>query len=295
MNYTNLDVYTCENCGMEILSDINTGVTSCFYCKNTLLLKNRLESEFNPDYIIPFKITKEVAIKTLKKFCKPKCLIPGIFNIKKYIKDIRGIYVPFRIYDFDSTGEIEVEGNKITTWVSNGNKYIKTDKYSVIRAGNISFDNISVCCSKKIENEIMKYVEPFDYKDFKKFNYSYLLGFLSEKYNLTNEEMIKEANNKAKNLFIEEMKKDIKGYDKITEIKNSINLNNLNSYNVLLPIWFLNIKYKNKVYTFVMNGQTGKIEGNIPVDIKKTIFMWISLFVIVFIVLLLLNLLKVIL
>lgn len=288
-NNIEIDVYTCNNCGAEIIADENTSATSCIYCKNTAILKNKLEGIFNPDYLIPFKTTKEEAIQAFKKLTKGKWLMPKAFNMKKNIKDISGIYVPFWIYDFDSTGVIEAKCEKISTWTSRDYKYTKTDKYKSIRGGNISFQNIPVDGSKKFQNDIMNSIEPYDYKDLKKFNYSYLSGFLSEKYDVNNEESKLEANTRAKNSFIQEMKKDMKGYDNVVITDNSINLYNLKSSYVLLPVWILNIKYKDKFYMFAMNGQTGKIVGDIPIDIKKAIFIWIGLFTSIFIILLLLN------
>jgi len=289
-----IDVYTCSNCGAEIIADINTSATSCIYCKNTAILKNKLEGIFNPDYLIPFKTTKQDAVSAFKKLSKGKWLMPKQFNLKRNIKDISGIYVPFWVYSYDSTGVIETESEKLSTWTSDGYRYTKTDKYKCIRGGNISFENIPVDGSKKFQNDIMNSIEPYDYKDLKKFNYSYLSGFLSEKYDITKEESKIEAINRTKNSFIDQMKKDIKFYDNVRVVDNSINLYNEKSFYVLLPVWLLNIKYKNKIYTFAMNGQTGKIVGDIPIDIKKAVFIWITLFIIIFIILLLLNLFKVI-
>lgn len=289
----NFDLYICKNCGAEIIADANTSATSCIFCKNTAILKNKLEGKFNPKYIIPFKTIKEDAINNFKKCGKGKWLMPKEFNIKRNIKDIFGVYVPFWIYDFDSTGIIEADCNKISKWTSSGYRYVKTDTYKVVRGGNIKFKNIPVDGSNKYHNNIMNSIEPFDYNDMEEFNYSYLSGFMAEKYDVTLEQTKEEAISRAKNSFIKEMKKDIIGYDNIKGVENSINLYNSKSNYVLLPVWFLNIKYKDKIHTFAMNGQTGKIVGNIPIDIKKTIIIWISLFISIFVLIILLNLLGV--
>ena len=290
-NNTEIDIYTCENCGAQIIADANTSATSCIYCKNTAILKNKLEGIFNPDYLIPFKTTKEDAINTFKKFTKGKWLMPKAFNIKKNIKDISGIYVPFWIYSYDSTGVIEAKCEKVSTWTSGDYRYTKTDEYRVIRGGNVAFKNIPVDGSKKFQNDIMNSIEPYDYKDLKEFNYSYLSGFLSEKYDMSKEESKNEANQRAKNSFISQMKSDIKFYDSKRVVDSSINLYNEKSFYVLLPVWFLNIKYKDKIYPFAMNGQTGKFVGDIPIDVKKAIFIWVGLFISIFIILLLINIL----
>ena len=281
-NEEGLDVYTCNNCGASIVVDPNVSTTSCVYCKNTAILKDKLHGEFNPNFVIPFKHTKEDAIAAFKKLGKGKPLMPKAFNIKKNIKEITGIYIPFWLYDFDAAGEIDADCKRITTWRSGNYRYTKTDTYLVTRGGNMNFEKVPVDGSKRFPNDIMNSIEPFDYNDLKDFNYSYLSGFLSEKYDMTSDEVIEEAITRAKNSFVEEMKRDIKGYNTVIPTTNSINLNNTKKQYVLLPVWMLNVKYKDKIHTIAMNGQTGKMVGNIPVDVKKAIFMWILIFAISF-------------
>ena len=58
--------YTCKNCGAIVICDINTTATECVYCGNTTIIKDRLQGEFKPDKIIPFKTVKEDAIESFK-------------------------------------------------------------------------------------------------------------------------------------------------------------------------------------------------------------------------------------
>ena len=288
-----IDIYSCPNCGAQIIADPNTSTTSCVYCKNTAILKDKLQGEFNPNYVIPFKFTKEDAINAFKKLGKGKILMPKAFNDKNNINEMSGIYIPFWLYDYDADGVIEADCKRITTWRSGNYRYTKTDTYLVTRGGTMSFERIPVDGSKRFENDIMNSIEPFEYKDLKEFNYSYLSGFLSEKYDVTKDEAMNEAIGRAKNSFIEEMKKDIVGYNTVVPTKDSINLNNKNDCYVLLPVWMLNIKYKDKIYTFAMNGQTGKLIGNIPIDKKKAVIIWILLFIVTFALLFLICYFKV--
>lgn len=278
-NINGMDVYICNNCGAQIIADENTSTTSCVYCKNTAILKNKLQGEFNPKYVIPFRHTKEDAINAFKKLGKGKILMPKAFNDLKNINEMSGIYIPFWLYNYDADGTIEANCNRITTWTSGNYRYTKTDTYLATRSGKMSFENIPVDGSKRFENDIMNSIEPFDYKDLKNFNYSYLSGFLSEKYDVTKEEAEEDAKSRAKSSFVDEIKKDIKGYNTVLVKSQNINLNNPQNSYVLLPVWMLNIKYKDKIYTFAMNGQTGKLIGNIPIDKKKAILLWIIMFV----------------
>lgn len=289
---SDIDVYLCNNCGAQIIADPNVSTTSCVYCKNTAILKDKLQDEFNPDYVIPFKFTKEDAITAFKNLEKGRILMPKTFNSKKNIEEMSGIYIPFWLYNYDSNGMIEANCKRITSWRSGNYRYTKTDTYVVTRGGDMRFEHIPVDGSKRFPNDIMNSIEPFDYKDIKEFNYSYLSGFLSEKYDVTKDEAIEEATKRAKNSFIEEMKKNIVGYNVVTPIKDSINLKNTSHSYVLLPVWMLNVKYKDKIYTFAMNGQTGKLVGNIPIDKKRATLVWLIIFVITFIIIFIIFYLK---
>lgn len=281
-----LSGYICKNCGASIIVDENVSATSCIYCKNTAILKSNLEGIFNPDYIIPFKYTKEDAINAFKKIGKGKVLMPKEFSNQKNINETSGIYIPFWLYSYEVNGEIEADCKRITTWRSGDYRYTKTDSFIAHRSGNVILNNIPVDGSKRFSNDIMNSIEPFDYKEMQSFNFSFLSGFLSEKYDVSKKEAEEDAKKRASNTFIDAMKNDIVGYNTVIPIKDNINLNNKAISYALLPVWLLNIKYKNKIYTFAMNGQTGKIVGNIPIDIKKAIFIWVTIFVIVFFILL---------
>ena len=292
-NANGMDIYICNNCGAQIVADENTSTTSCVYCKNTAILKNKLQDEFNPDYLIPFRYTKEDAIGSFKKLGKGKILMPRAFNDPKNINEMSGIYIPFWLYDYDADGVIEANCNRITTWTRGDYMYTKTDTYLAIRGGKMSFDKVPVDGSKRFENDIMNSIEPFDYKDLKDFNYSYLSGFLSEKYDVTKEEAENDAIKRVKSSFTNEMKNDIRGYNTVLVKSENINLNNKKNSYVLLPVWMLNIKYKEKIYTFAMNGQTGKLIGNIPIDKKKAVIVWSLVFIVISLVIFLVLYLKV--
>lgn len=280
-----IDTYICNNCGAEIITDDNTSATSCVYCKNTAILKNKLQGEFNPKYLIPFKKTKEDAIEAFKKIGKGKIFTPKEFTDKNNINEMSGIYIPFWIYDYKAEGEIKANCKRITTWTSRNYRYTKTDTFLATREGEMSLSKVPVDGSKRFPNDIMNSIEPFDYNELKEFNYSYLSGFLSEKYDVTKEEAEEDAILRAKNSFIESLKKDIVGYNIVVKTSDNINLSNTDNAYVLLPVWMLNIKYKEKIYTFAMNGQTGKLIGDIPIDKKKAIITAILIFVSIILIL----------
>ncbi len=289
-DFTGMDIYTCNNCGAQIVADENTSATFCVYCKNTAILKNKLVDEFNPDYVIPFKFTKEDAIEKFKKIHKP--LMPKIFNNPKNIEETKGIYIPFWLYNIDTNGSIEADCKRIISWTRGNYHYTKTDVYIAKRSGNINYTRVPVDGSKHFDDDVMNSIEPFNYNELKEFNHSYLSGFLAEKYDVLSDEALEIAFKRAEASTINTLKNDIKGYTTVSIKNNSINKENQKNEYALLPVWLLNVKYKNKLHTFAMNGQTGKLIGDIPVDPVKAIIWWIVIFggvMIIFVVLYLIG------
>lgn len=276
---SSLDVYKCKDCGAEIIADENTSATFCVYCKNTAILKNKLVGKFEPKGIIPFYNTKEDAQEAFKKICKKKPFSPKTFSDPKNISDMRGIYIPFWLYDCTIDGNITADAKKISTWVSGNRQYTKTDTYRCVRGGTVSYQKIPVDGSKHFDNAIMNSIEPFDYSKLVDFNYAYLSGFLAEKYDENSDECFIEAKTRAEGSATEILKNDIKGYNTCVVVNKNFNTTTVNNEYALLPVWMLNIKYKDKIYPFAMNGQTGKLIGNIPVNKTKVVITSIIMFV----------------
>lgn len=277
-NNKELDVYRCPNCNANIIADKNTTATFCIYCGSTSIIKERLVGEFKPSKIIPFKTTKEEAIKAFKDFKKGKIFAPDDFNNEENIQKITGVYIPFWAYNCSAQADLDFNVQNISRWRSGNYRYTKTDFYSVKRAGNMKFDKVPVDGSRKFDDNTMDSIEPFLYEDLKDFNISYLSGFLSEKYDVNIEEASVRAKERISNTVIDEFKSTIKNYNIVSLSNSKIDVNTNESEYILLPVWMLNIKYNEIPYLFAMNGQTGKMIGDIPIDNKKFITKWIKTF-----------------
>lgn len=267
----NIDEYNCPNCGAVVITDENTVATHCIYCGNTTIIKNRLQGEFKPDKIIPFKTQKQDAINAFQKFVEKKWFAPKEFHNKENIEKISGVYIPFWLYDCSSEGNITANATKVRHWTSGSYSYTDTDTYRCIREGNVEFIDLPVDGSTKFDDNIMDSIEPYDYKEFTKFNRSYLSGFLAEKYDLDNNEVYSRAEERMKNTLINNLKTSIHGYTSVVVTDSNVNIDKGQIEYALLPVWMMNIKYKDKMYTFAMNGQTSKMVGNVPIEPKKLI------------------------
>ena len=281
--------YICPKCNAD-LTLISNNIFKCEYCKSKYNYDEvKKDNNIVPDFMIPFKITKGKAIKEYKKLIKSNILTPAKFKNIKVINKIEGIYVPCYVYDFESNGVVEFEGYKENKWKSSGSKYKKTDTYRFIRGGSMSLERIPIISSNALEDNILDLVGPYDYKDLVPFNPSNIKKYKIYNYDNTKEELSNQVIDKSKKYFSLEMKKDLKDYNNIECTNDSINLYNTRTNSVLIPAYVLTIKYKNKYYEYIVNGQNGKISGSIPINKKIIVYIWILLFILVFSISLLIN------
>lgn len=285
---TNYYEYNCKDCGAKIIADENTAATFCVYCGNTAILKEKLSGKFAPDMIIPFKNEKEKAIEAFKSLNKGRPLMPNFFNDEKNIEKIKGVYIPFWLYDVKVNGELDATSTTSTTWTVGDTVYTKTDTYRLEREGEMSFNKIPVDGSTRFDNDIMNTIEPFNYSELEEYNHAYLSGFLAEKYDVDEETSFKDAEERSLNSARDTIKDDM-GMGIKTIVNDTLASTKILTKYVLLPVWMINVKYKDKFYTFAMNGQTGEFVGNIPVDKKKAFIYGILTFVITFILVVLIS------
>ena len=104
-------VYSCPSCGAQLICEETTAATSCPYCGNPTVIPEQFSGILKPDYILPFKLSKEDAVSALKRHYKGKLLLPKLFRDNNHIEELRGIYVPFWLFD----GEAEGSANYMAT------------------------------------------------------------------------------------------------------------------------------------------------------------------------------------
>ncbi len=258
--------YICQSCGAQIAGDGNTAATECVYCGNPVVLAGQMSGMNKPNYVIPFKLDKEAAKTALRNFYKGKPLLPKMFKSENRIDKITGLYVPFWLFDCDADARILFDATTVNTWTSGEYRYTKTSHYNATRAGVIGFDRIPADGSSKMDDAYMDAIEPFNYSDMVDFQSAYLAGYLADKYDVDSEASIPRANLRVKNSTEDAFKSTVTGYHSVTIKNSNIHIENGSIKYAMLPVWMLNTKYKGKMYTFAMNGQTGKLVGKLPVD-----------------------------
>ena len=261
-----LRVYCCNSCGGEIVGDETTGATECPFCGNPVVMMGQFAGDLKPDLVIPFKVDKKAAVEALKKHYQGKKLLPKVFKDQNHIKEVKGIYVPFWLFDTEADAHVRYKATRVRHWSDSRYDYTETQYYSVTRAGGLGFRDVPVDGSTKMDDTLMESIEPFDIRQAVDFQTAYLAGFLADKYDVDSQQSIARANERIRTSTENAFASTVKGYTTVMPVNTNIRLNNGKTKYALYPVWILNTVWNDKKFTFAINGQTGKLAGDLPMD-----------------------------
>ena len=264
-----MKAYNCPSCGAALVCEETTAATSCPYCGNPTVVPGQFAGLRKPDLIIPFAQTKDAAIAALKQHCKGKFLLPKSFRDENHIAEIKGVYVPFWLFDCDADADIAYACTRSYTRRSGDNMITTVKHYDVRRSGSMSFERVPVDASSKMPDGHMAASEPFDYTQFKPFSSAYLPGFLADIYDVEAADCAPRAEARCADAIAASLRDTVIGYTSCTERHRNVRLQRGKAHYALLPVWMLFTKWRDKDYLFAMNGQTGRMVGDLPVSWGK--------------------------
>ena len=270
-------VYVCESCGGEIICEETTGATRCPFCDNPVVMKKQFSGDLRPDLIIPFKIDSDAAVEALKKHMSGKKFIPKIFKDENHIKEIKGIYVPEWLFNCEAKANVTFHGEQMNTWSDMDFSYTEKNVYRIRREGTVTISDLPVDGSKKMDDTLMESIEPFDVSEAVEFSTVYLSGYLADRYDVSADESIERANERIKKSAMDEMRSTVDdNFMNVSAETANINVDSGSYRYALYPVWLLNTKWNDQNFVFAVNGQTGKIVGDLPTD-KGAFWKWVGI------------------
>ena len=258
--------YSCPSCGAEIMADETTAAQFCAYCGNPVILKGRVSGEAKPDKIIPFKITKEQAQQEVHRFLAKKKFVPKPFLSTSILEKMMGVYHPFWMTDADTDCAMDAEATTVTVWISSNKRYTRTKFFNIYRRGDIHFEDIATNALRDTDKVLVEGVLPFPVEAHRDFDMAYMSGFYAKRNDLTREDVRDEVTRRMREYAAALLKQTVVGYDSVKVQRQAVIVNKSNWDYTLLPIWLLHYTYRGKIYTFAVNGYTGKIFGDLPIS-----------------------------
>ncbi len=284
---SNTVMYTCQSCGAEVIADKTTAATFCIYCHNPVVISNRLTGAFRPDRVIPFQIAEQDAQDRFFAFCKQKHFLPKAFIAQAELDKIKGVYYPYWLIDSLKDGCMFATAKKIRTWRVGDEKFTETKTFRVKRAGTIDFHDFPFPALSGEHSKALKYVNPYDDKDFKPFTMAYLSGFLAEKRNTEQAEVQTDVDKELKEYATRIYKDTIVDYDTVHVDSVEVRTVQEKWNYAMMPVWMMNFQYEGRDFLYAMNGQTGKTYGELPLSKGKLAAFGAILFAVLFLICLL--------
>ena len=264
-----LVAYECKNCGGEVVGDKNMASTKCPYCESPIVISSKFEGSLKPDLVIPFKLNKHAATDELKKHINSIKLAPGAFKSDNHIKELKGVYVPFWLFDANIHAKADYSAEKVKKHEDAQYEYTETSYYDVMREGDMVFKNVPADASSKMDDSLMDSIEPYDVKDAVPYSSAYMAGYLADKYDVTAEQCAPRADTRMKHTAEDLLRGQVKDYDSVNQKNSYITKSKVSHKYALYPVWILNTVWNGNKYTFAMNGQTGKLVGDVPCSNAK--------------------------
>lgn len=271
-----VSIFTCPNCGGSISSNEAEAVEYCLYCGSFVTLNSQVEKVSRPNFIIPFSRTKEDCIKSYSGMIKRKLYAPKEFRNKEFLGGFKGIYIPYWTYGYEFGPDISLNG---VTETRNGD-YITKHHYTINCKAQGELDGISYDASSTFDDDISGRITPYDTKKLVPFKTPYMFGFYADTADIDAEVYHEDAAEIARDEIWDKVTGDPqikngelsnperpstgKAFDNTFKIKER-------RYLSMLPVWFLTWRNKDRVAYSVVNGESGAIYSEVPVDIKRYI------------------------
>lgn len=262
-------VYKCESCGAELETTQSTASITCPYCNNNVVITERLSGGLKPNYVIPFAFTKKELPQKIEAFFGDKKYLPDDFINENVVGKAVGIYVPFWLFDCEVGGRVNFNATRSHVIDTPKETITETSFYLLQREGTMTFENVPVDASIRMDNDLMDSIEPYDYSKMIPFEEAYLSGYVADRFDSDPDAEIPRANKRTVQTAFDTMKTTTTGFLTVTHRSSSLKLNRADVKYALLPVYVLNCEYEGKSYRYAVNGQTGKVVGELPISKKK--------------------------
>lgn len=260
-------IFTCPQCGGEILSTDTSVAEFCSFCGASTILYSRIRKEKRPAYIIPFQKTKEDCKNAYSAFMKKAIFAPDDFKDPKRIDSFRGIYMPYWAFHMTQNQPFTLKGTRTHT---RGN-YTYTDHYALSGELDASYQGLSYDASSSFDDNISEKLAPYNIKEIKPFTPAYLSGFYADTSDVPSSVYALDATETASNASMNEIFRTpaFSSYSLMGNSDIQLNTDISNADSAMFPVWFLSYRNGDRVAYATINGQTGKIVSDLPVDLKK--------------------------
>ncbi len=270
-NASDLPIYNCRSCGAELIAPPEQFALACPYCGNNIVLTQKTSGKLRPDGLIPFRIDSGSLPGAVSRYYRGKALLPKKMFSESTMGKVTGVYVPFWIFNGTVSGSLSFTGETSSTSREGDYQVTTTKTYALDRDVSMRFENVPVDASGRISDKMMDSLEPFDFGDTVPFDMRYLAGFTADRFDVAKHKIEGRAKKRMFTTADDSVRARVgAGYSNVKRSGGKLDLSLTAKY-MLLPVYLFNVDFDGQKYEFAVNGQTGRVVGDIPIDKNRSL------------------------
>ncbi len=270
-------VSKCPNCSAEITFDEKVHSKNCPYCATPVVTGTGTHRHIKPAGVLPFHLGERAARKAMTDWMGGLWFAPnGLTDYARKGRKMQGIYVPY--WTFDADTKSQYKGERGTVYYESRtvrrNGETRTERVQKIRwtrkSGRVArfFDDVLILASRTLPKRFTDALPPWDLESLEPYSPEYLAGFRAEGYQVSLEDGYGQARTHMDRVIARDVRFDIGGdRQRIHDIRTQVS--DVTFKHVLLPVWMAAYKFRGKTYRFVVNGRTGRVQGERPWSVWK--------------------------
>ncbi|MCB2110050.1 MAG: primosomal protein N' (replication factor Y) - superfamily II helicase [Defluviimonas sp.] len=274
----------CPNCGAEVEFDPDLHAAECPFCATPVVTDTGESRHIKPRGVAPFRLTETEAREAMTRWLGKLWFAPsGLVDYARKGRALQGVYVPYWTFDADTRsayrgqrGTVYYETRQVRVRDQRGGSRIETRQVARIRwtpvAGRVArfFDDVLVLASRALPEGHTDALEPWDLSQLEPYAPEYLAGFRAEGYTISLQDGMTEARAQMDRMIERDVRFDIGGdRQQIEGIDTQVS--GVTFKHILLPVWTAAYRYRGRSFRFVVNGQTGRVQGERPWSAVKIV------------------------
>ncbi|PJO43198.1 hypothetical protein [Lysinibacillus xylanilyticus] len=272
----------CKSCAAETIYDALQVADSCPYCGSNQVMEASAENTLAPNGVCAFEITDKQAGENFQSWIKGKWFTPRAAKDSAKPDSFKGVYLPYWTFDTKTSSRYSARyGRHRTVTDKEGNTRTETDWYSTSGFYQEFIDDHLISATTRYDRNMMRKIEPFNLLNNKAYKPEYVSGFLSERYSIGLQDGWSQAKGEISNHLNAQITSKIRwehNADVVSNLNFSTTHDDITYKYLMLPIWLSSFRYKEKIYRFMVNGQTGRVGGDAPISpLRVTIAVILSL------------------
>lgn len=275
---------SCPNCGARMEQSGDTHSSLCPFCATPVVTDTGAARMLKPQGVLPFVLTEAQARAALDDWLKGLWFAPsGLVRYARRGRRMQGVYSPFWTFDADTRsryrglrGDHYFETVYVTQQVNGRTQQVPQQ---VMRtrwtraAGSVArrFNDVLVLASTALPRRFTDALAPWDLSHLASYDPQYLAGFGAEGYTVALADGHGVARAEMAGVIATDVRRDIGGdVQQIEAVETDFSGETFK--HILLPVWLAAYKYNGNSYRFVVNGQSGRVQGDRPWSAWKIAF-----------------------